>query len=46
MFQGFIFLFSVLNNKSKIETMTRKRPEVFIIGPNKSDLHLPAVYKK
>ena len=31
MFQGFIFLFSVMNNKNKIETMTRKRQKVFII---------------
>ena len=46
MFQGFIFLFSVMNNKNKIETMTRKRQNVFIIGPNKSDLPLPAEYKK
>ena len=44
MFQGFIFLISVMNNK--IEAMTRKRQKVFIIGPNISYLPLPAEYKK
>ena len=33
MFQGFIFLFSVMNDKN-IETMTRKRQKVFIIESN------------
>ena len=46
MFQGFIFLFSVMNNKNKIESMTLKRQNVFIIGPNISYLPLPAEYKK
>ena len=46
MFQGFIFLISVMNNKNKIEAMTRKRQKVFIIGPNISYLPLPAEYKK
>ena len=45
MFQGFIFLFSVMNNKNKIETMTRKRQKVFIIGSNISYLPLPPEYK-
>ena len=46
MFQGFIFLFSVMNNKNQIESMTRKRQKVFIIGPNISYLPLPVEYKK
>ena len=46
MFQGFIFLFSVMNNKNKIESMTPKMQKVFIIGSNISYLPLPAEYKK
>ena len=46
MFQGFIFLFSVMNNKNKIESTTRKKQKVFIIGPNISYLPLPAEFKK
>ena len=46
MFQGFIFLFFVMNNKNKIETMTRKRQKVFIIGSNIPYLPLPSEYKK
>ena len=46
MFQGFIFLFSVMNNKNKIENMTPKMQKVFIIGPSISYLPLPAEYKK
>ena len=46
MFQGLIFLFSVMNNKNKIESTTRKRQQVFIIGSNISYLPLPGEYKK
>ena len=45
MFQGFIFLFSVMNDKN-IETMTRKRQKVFIIESNISYLSLPSEHKK
>ena len=45
MFQGFIFLFFVMSNKSKIETMTRKRQKVFIIRSNIPYLPLPSEYK-
>ena len=45
MFEDFIFLFSVVNDKN-IETMTLKRQKVFIIGPNISYLPLPSEYKK
>ena len=46
MFQGFIFLFSVMNDKNKIEAMTRKKQNVFLTGPNISHLPLPSEYKK
>ena len=46
MFQGFIFLFSVMNIKNKIESITPKRENVFITGPNISYLPLPAEYQK
>ena len=45
MFQGLIFLFSFMNDKN-IETMTRKRQKVFIIGSNISYLSVPSEYQK
>ena len=46
MFQAFIFLFFVMGNKNTIETMTRKRQKLFIIGSNIPYLLLPSEYKK
>ena len=46
MFQGFIFLFFVMNIKNKIETMTPKRQKVFIIAPNIPYLTLTLIVQK